>query len=252
MKQNGIRTLSPSSAKEIQIRKDFYDLFSNCPIPENEVLKNLGLFLNRQTLTSILHLHELYKKIINVHGSVIEFGTRWGQQLALCTSLRGLYEPYNYSRKIIGFDTFEGFPSSHTKDGDADIASKGAYSVTKNYKEYLGKVLQYHEQESPLSHIKKYELIQGDMCITFKKYLEDNPHTIVALAYFDCDIYEPTKKCLLMLKDHVTKGTIIVFDELNHPMFPGETVALKEVFALDEYRIERSPLSQYASYIVIE
>ena len=53
--------------------------------------------------------HELYQKILNVHGVVIEFGTRWGQNLALFESFRGMYEPYNHFRKIIGFDTFEGF-----------------------------------------------------------------------------------------------------------------------------------------------
>ena len=49
------------------------------------------------------------------------------------------------------------------------------------------------------------------------------------MAYFDFDIYEPTKECLKLIKDHITKGTIIGIDELNTSDFPGETVALKEV-----------------------
>jgi hypothetical protein len=36
--------------------------------------------------------------------------------MALFTTLRNIYEPYNMSRKIIGFDTFEGFPSVSPQD----------------------------------------------------------------------------------------------------------------------------------------
>ena len=39
----------------------------------------------------------------------MEFGVRWGQNLITLNNLRGIYEPFNHSRKIIGFDTFEGF-----------------------------------------------------------------------------------------------------------------------------------------------
>jgi len=46
-------------------------------------------------------------------------------------------------------------------------------------------------------------------------------------------------------QNHVTKGTVIGFDELNYHEFPGETLALKEVFGLDKYKIRRSPLNQH-------
>ena len=107
-------------------------------------------------------------------------------------------------------------------------------------------------QESPISHIKKYQLIKGDATIEIGKFLKDNPETIIALAYFDLDIYEPTKICLEAIKEYLTKGSVIGFDELNLHDFPGETVALKEVFGLDRYRITRSPYSSNQSYIVIE
>jgi hypothetical protein len=197
-------------------------------------------------------MHELYQKIADVHGIIVEFGTRWGVNLALFESFRGMYEPYNYTRKIVGFDTFEGFPSINVKDGESNIVSVGSFSVSEKYEEYLEKVLNHHEQESPLSHIKKYELVKGDATVEIEKYLHDNPETIIALAYFDFDLYQPTKKCLEAIKAHVTKGTVIGFDELSYHDFPGETLALKEVFGLDKYKIKRSPLSPTPSYIVLE
>ncbi|PIS09350.1 crotonobetainyl-CoA--carnitine CoA-transferase [Candidatus Beckwithbacteria bacterium CG10_big_fil_rev_8_21_14_0_10_34_10] len=230
----------------------FFDLFKECPIPDNELLLNLGLFIKRQDLSRLLYLDYLYRKIINVHGIVMEFGTRWGQNLALFSSFRGMYEPFNHNRKVVGFDTFKGFPSIHKKDGKSDATSVGAYTTTKKYEKYLKKILDCHEQESPLSSIKKHEVIKGDASLQINKFLKDNPETIIALAYFDLDLYEPTKKCLEAIKKHLTKGSVIGFDELNVGCFPGETLALKEVFGLDKYKITRSPYNPLQSFVVIE
>ena len=241
-----------SSENEIVQRAGLLDLFNNCPIPKDALLQNLGLFIKRQSLTRILFMHELYQKQVDVHGVIMEFGTRWGQNLALFESFRGIYEPYNHNRKIIGFDTFSGFPSVHEKDGKADVAITGQYSVTKNYEEYLEKILSYHEQENPISHIKKFEVIKGDAGIELEKYLKNNPETIISLAYFDFDIYEPTKKCLKLIKEHITKGSVIGFDELNVRDFPGETLAFNEELGLSNHKIIRSKYSSVNSYIVIE
>jgi hypothetical protein len=182
----------------------------------------------------------------------MEFGVRWGRNMALYESLRGIYEPFNHNRKIIGFDTFTGFPSVDSKDGSDQIISVGAYNVTDNYTDYLSRVLDYHEQESPISHIKKYELVVGDASSGIEQYLDAHPETIVAMAYFDFDIYQPTRDCLSAIKDRLTKGSVIGFDELNNATYPGETLALKETLGLGAYQIRHSRFSPTQSYLVIE
>jgi hypothetical protein len=234
-----------------QERKEFARMLENSPIFESEKLQNLGLYMNRHLLQKILTLDKLYKKIVNVHGVVMEFGVRWGQNLAVLQNLRAIYEPFNFNRKIVGFDTFSGFPSVHEKDGNASFVKSGAYDVSPNYKKYLEAALSYHEQESPYNHVKKYELIAGDATQTLPDYLKRNPQTIVALAYFDFDIYEPTKVCLEAIMPNLTKGSIVVFDELNLDDFPGETVALREILGLTNYAIKRYPANPYLGYIVI-
>lgn len=250
MKSKKIKVLSGGSSMEKKTRKKYLKLFTESPIPNNEIIQNMGLFTNRMNLSRILFMHELYIKIINVHGIAIEFGVRWGQNLALFLNFRGIYEPFNYNRKIVGFDTFRGFPEVDLKDGQKNAVND--YSVTKNYKEYLEKILLYHESESPISHKRKFELIEGDATKTFEQYLIKNPETIVALAYFDFDIYKPTKICLELLMKRVTKGSVIVFDELNCHEFPGETIAVMETIGLKRYALKRSPLNPLISYIVIE
>ncbi|WP_321494913.1 hypothetical protein [uncultured Desulfobacter sp.] len=249
---NEFHIKSNSSSKEKQGRDRFFRQFEQCPIPRDELLRNLGLFINRQAISRMLFFHELYKKIVPVHGIIVEFGVRWGADLTLLSSLRGIYEPYNYNRKIVGFDTFSGFPSLCGKDGDDEIANPGAYGVTPDYDAYLETVLDYHETESPISHIKKYELVKGDATQTLENYLEAHPETIIALAYFDFDLYEPTKRCLELIRPHLTKGSVVGFDELNCPDFPGETRAVRDVFGLDRYAIQRLASNPNPSFIVIE
>lgn len=224
----------------------------NCPIPEEELMANIGLFLTPQTLSRVLMQQFLYTKIIGIQGVVMELGCRWGQNLALYSALRGIYEPYNRLRKIIGFDTFEGFVDLSLKDGTNTAIIKNNYSVTANYEEYLHSIMDNLEKESALSHLKKYEIVKGDASVELEKYLERNPETIVALAYFDMDLYAPTAKCLQLLKDRVTRGSVIAFDELNEHAFPGETLAVAEVFGLSKYSIQRFPYNSRASYIVID
>jgi hypothetical protein len=103
-----------------------------------------------------------------------------------------------------------------------------------------------------MSHLKKYELVKGDATVTIKKYVEQHPETIISLAYFDLQLYEPTKSCLEAIKPHLTKGSVIAMDEINCPEFPGETLALKEVFDLQKLHILRSAFLPDRSYIVFD
>jgi hypothetical protein len=247
-----LKTVTIASERERSMRQQFIELYQQCPIPENEILRNLGLFINRQSLSRMLYMTELYRKIINVHGVVMEFGTRWGHNLALFSSLRGIYEPYNFTRKIVAFDTFEGFAGFSAEDGKARELGAGGFGVTAGYEKYLEQVLEYHEQESPLSHIRRFHLEKGDAPEMLERYLGQHPETIIALAYFDMDLYEPTKKCLELVLKHVTRGSLLGFDELNFDAWPGETIAVSEVLGLAKYKITRSPLEPTSSYVVIE
>lgn len=224
----------------------------NSPIPDAELVRNLGLYMNRQLLSRILFMQELYRRIVDVHGIVIEFGTRWGQNMAIFHSLRGMLEPFNMNRKLVCFDTFEGFLGVESQDGSYEYARAGGLSVTTGYEEHLQAVLEWHESQSPLPSIRRFEIRKGDAVVELRRYLEENPQTIVALAYFDMDLYRPTKGCLELLKPHLTRGAVVGFDELNVKEWQGETIAYREVFPLERYAISRWPHSSSASYIVVD
>ena len=241
-----------SSLDETSTRQQFAEHFKNSPIPDDQILSNMGLFLNSKALSRLLFMNHLYEQIVDVMGVVMEFGTRWGPNLGQFAALRGIYEPFNRHRKIIGFDTFAGFPKIDSKDGSSDMMEVGHLTVPENYRDYLEKTLEFQERDNPLSHIKKFELCEGDATKTLPKYLKDNPETIIALAYFDFDVYEPTRICLEAIKPRLVKGSVLGFDELNDPDSPGETLALMEVFGLNNIQLKRFPYTSRTSYFVVE
>lgn len=240
------------SEKENNIRLDFYNIFKNCPLPNDSIMQNLGLFINSKLLSRILFLDHIYKISKDSHGIIMEFGTRWGNNVSIFSALRGIYEPFNRMRKIIAFDTFTGFPEITKYDNNkCSIISKGGLSCTKDYEKYLDKILYYQEQDNPVSHIKKYDIIKGDATKELPKYLKKHPETIISLAYFDFDIYEPTKQCLKLIKDRLVKGSVVAFDELCDSDSPGETIAVKEVLGLNNIKIKRFPYASRVSYYVV-
>lgn len=225
-------------------------LVAECPVPDSELARNMGLFLVPQTLSRVLFMDFLYRSALETQGIVMEFGCRWGQNLSLFSALRGIYEPFNRLRKVVGFDTFAGFPKVGRHDGA--LVSAGGYATTAGYEAYLERVMSLMEAESPLAHIKKYDLVKGDVTRSLPAYLKANPSTVIALAYFDLDIYAPTKACLRAIRDRVTRGTVIGFDEVNDETTPGETLALMEEIGLPNVRLKRWPWSARTSYLVVE
>lgn len=241
-----------SSEEETKQRGEMLDCLLSAPIPKEQLLQNIGLFIESKHLARILLMDFLFRQIVDVHGSVLEFGCRWGQNSALFSALRGIHDPFNRHRKIVSFDTFEGFPSLDQKDGSHEMMYEGALSTTENYDQFLNRVLTVHESLNPLSHIKKFETRKGDASIEVERYLEDCPETIIALAYFDFDIYEPTKKVLEIISPRLTKGSIVAFDELNDPDAPGETLALMDAVGLQNVRLKKYRYASRVSYYVVE
>ena len=220
-------------------------------MPDEHLLVSLGLYMRSSALIKILFINELYGLIRDIPGVVMEMGVWWGQNLALFENLRAIYEPFNQTRRVIGFDTFKGYVGISDEDkpsSDAGFESfsavvkEGGYSVSKGYRDYLLELLRAHEGNNVLGTIQKHSVVEGDVVETVPRYFDDNPETIVALAYLDLALYGPTKSCLEALLPHTVPGSILVLDELNYPEAPGETVAFKEVFKDVPYKIKKSAL----------
>jgi hypothetical protein len=202
----------------------------------------------RNAVARVLYWHTLYQRILDVPGVICEFGVHWGASMATLINLRGMLEPFNSSRIITGFDTFSGFPDVAAQDGGAKA---GDYATRAGYEATLEAILGYHESIAPFGERRKFELVKGDASETVPVWLERNPHAIIAMAIFDMDIYKPTRDVLQAVRPRLAKGSVLVFDELNCPFFPGETLAVAEVLGLGSLRLERHPLQPYCAWAVL-
>ncbi|MGC5562284.1 TylF/MycF/NovP-related O-methyltransferase [Streptomyces sp. FR-108] len=227
------RVLPHESEQERSARERLTKLMSETPIPAVYLIDHLGIYQRRHQVADLLSMDALYRMCRDVPGVVMEFGVLHGRHLAALTALRGIHEPYNTTRRIVGFDTFTGFPDVSEVDEVSPSAVRGRFATEEGFVEHLREVLACHEAVEPLGHFQRTFVVPGDVRETVPEYLAENPQTLVALAYFDMDLYEPTRDVLAMLRPHLVRGSVIAFDELAHPKWPGETVALRETLGLD-------------------
>ncbi|MCS5503258.1 TylF/MycF family methyltransferase [Lysinibacillus sp. A4] len=171
-------------------------------------------------LGNMLAHYELYKKIVNLPGDVIELGVFKGNSLIQFATFRELLEN-QYSRKIVGFDMFGSFPMTNKVESDK--------MFVENWNETFGNdFLSIEDLERSFQHKKfeNIELIQGDILTTLSEYLEQHPYLKIALLHIDVDVYEPTALALELLFERVVSGGLIVLDDYG--TVEGETKAVDE------------------------
>jgi Macrocin-O-methyltransferase (TylF) len=227
--------------------------FESSPLSIAQRLHAFTRHVRRQDVARFMAKYELMKLILPVNGSIAECGVFAGSGLFSWLHFSSILEPYNHTRRIIGFDTFSGFPCVDDKDlafGSSEHLHASAFSTHSNIEEELEHLAALHDRNRPLGHIPKIELVAGNACEAIPRYVERSPHLLLSLVYLDFDIYEPTKAALKFLFDRVVKGGIVAFDELNCQEFPGETAALLETLDLSNVELRRFAFEPYISYFV--
>ena len=243
------KTTTPKEADYRLALAEYFEKGSDATI---EKLQNFTKYVPRQSLTRFLSKYELFKKVLNVQGSIVECGVYLGGGLMTFAQLSAILEPVNHQRRIIGFDTFTGFAAVSPQDKKSTSEHLKAGGLAADSYADLQRCAELYDQNRFLSHIPKVQLVKGDLSKTAPQFLKDNPHTVVSLLYLDLDVYEPTKIALQTFVPRMPKGSIIVFDELNADTWPGETLAVLETLGIKNLRIERFPFDTYLSYAVLE
>ncbi|MCY0093621.1 hypothetical protein [Hoeflea ulvae] len=156
--------------------------------------------------------------------------------------MSAIYEPYNHTRKIIGFDSFEGFSGIGDFDesrSDETIELKKPGGMAFAGEDEIRSGIDLMDLNRPLGHMPKGSMVTGTLPESFGGYLEEHPETVIALANFGLGLYGPTVELLRQIKPRLTRGSIVVLEEVNQAMWPGETRALAEAFGLNNLTLNR-------------
>lgn len=236
---------SAESDMDSLLRSHLSDFAGNAGGQWNHHLLTL---IKRHNIMRILHFDHLYRMVVDVPGAICEFGVQFGSSLALLTNLRSIYEPYNASRLIFGFDTFEGIAgSSDVKDSKP---LDGTHLVPLGYEATLKEILAAHEGLGSLGHMRRVHLYKGDAREQVSKWLEDYPGMPVAMVHLDMDVYGPTREVIESLTPRLVHGSLLVFDELTAPFFPGESQAVMDTLGFGGLKLRRSPMQPYSAWAI--
>jgi len=239
------------TAVEQEVGKSLENIFANCTDTIETKLENFPKYVRRQHLKRFLAMYELFKLILPVKGSIVECGVFRGFSLMTWAKLSTILEPENLTRRVYGFDSFEGFPSVSEEDSTgAGVAVQGDFQAS-SYDE-LRELIQIYDQDRFLGHIQKVELVAGDVVKTIPEFLHQKPHLLISLLFLDLDLYEPTKVALEQFLPRMVKGSVLAFDELDNPIWPGETKALLDTLSANQLRIQRLPWDPYIGYAVLD
>ena len=237
--------------EEKEVGKNIEHIFNACPDPIEIKLENFTKYVRRQHLKRFLAMYEIFKLILPIKGSIVECGVFKGFGVMAWAKLSTMLEPENFTRRIYGFDTFSGFPSVSKKDKNP-VEKHTIGSLYANSYDELEELIIEYDSDRFLGHLDKIKLIKGDVIQTIPKFIIDNSHLVVSLLFLDMDLYEPTKAAVEHFLPRMPKGAVIAFDEIDNPMWPGETNAVLDSIGINNMKLQRLEWDPYISYAIIE
>jgi hypothetical protein len=182
-----------------------------------------------RAVTQVLNLESIIRYVIGgrINGAFVECGTYTGGALAF--ALRSFLRLGDQSRKIYGFDSFEGMPNISEEDGD--WASMWLYGEElKNIGRELkrGRLVgsdvnraDYQQCWQLLSDsgypVERIHLVKGWFQNTLPAVKQEIGD--IAVLRLDGDFYLSTKCCLENLFDQVSNGGVVILDDYG--LFEG-------------------------------
>lgn len=247
--------VSYSPAESIEARREIFRLMNAYQATDDERERSLGLFLRGSLLARILAITDIYKQIVNIPGAIFDVGTWRGQTAVICENLRAIYEPLHFNRRIVCFDTFEGYQGFSEKDKATSLHRDGTYGVGgDDYAAFLHHLLIQHEKSNAMGHNNgKHRVVKGDCRITIPQFFTDHPNEYLALAFFDVNSYDPTLKAFDQVWAKLVPGGIVAFWQLTRDTIPAEArVYAEHILPGFKHTLHRSPTYPGLCYLIKE
>ena len=182
----------------------------------------------------------------HVPGDIVELGVFKGSGLIAWLKTLEFNDPA--SKQVIGFDSFDHkalVESINTRDKETmnDLFEKRKFN-NKGYEVTLTKML------SEIGYgADKYKLVAGNVQITLKTFLDENPGFRASIINFDMDLEEPTEYALNILWSRVPKGGVLIFDEYGIHEWT-ESNAVDRFVEKNNLTLIRTPWAAPTAYIV--
>ncbi|RMZ49852.1 hypothetical protein EB822_10745 [Flavobacteriaceae bacterium PRS1] len=158
-----------------------------------------------------------YIKSNKISGDIVECGVGRGVSIFSFANICNLI---GLKKLIYGYDSFDGFPEPTTEDNSIRKPQKGEWSDT-----YIHHVREHFIFEGLDKYFDDFIRL---VPVFFDQSLPPNKLKDIAFLHLDCDLYMSYKTCIRYLYPKLSKGAIVLYDEFNHPKWPGATKAISE------------------------
>ncbi len=169
-------------------------------------------FLGAKQISRYVSFIDAYKQTLGIAGHMAEVGVYRGGISLLLAKLSLLYEPHALTQ-VHGFDMFERIKAAATE-------VKG-HTFTETYQRVKDLIEVQGLQRWVLLH-------QMDVRTELKPFFDTNTHLRFKLVFLDAGSYETVRTCIEQFWPRLMPGGIMIFDQFNHEVAPGETKAVTE------------------------
>jgi hypothetical protein len=198
-------------------KADFYkgiDEIFSLGYDQTDYLYQFPAFVGHQTISRFISLYELYKMTLGVAGHIGEIGIYKGAASLFFAKLMRIFEPETLTL-VHGFDNFQG----------AQITDEEKYVEEGECQEDYARLMRLIKAQQYDNVVHVHNL---DVTKDLGQFFEDHAHLQFKLIFADCGIYDVVKSTLEHFWPRLTSGGIMVFDQFNHEVAPGEARAIRE------------------------
>jgi hypothetical protein len=215
-------------------RERLESLFATTGWSTFELMRNFPAFVPRINLARFLVHYELFRRIVDVPGVIVDLGVYRGASTFTWAKLCEIFCPTDIRKTVYGFDTFEGFAALSPEDGPENARHDlrpGGYHAGRMVETDLGLAREAMNYDRHLRHVERIHFIKGDVAETLPRFvLQKGDGLKIALLNLDVDLYAPTKTALELLVPRMSRRGLIIVDEYAVDTFGGETKAVDEYF----------------------
>ena len=169
-------------------------------------------YTNRRAMAKLLAHYEIYKMVKDLPGHVVELGVFKGESILRFGQFAEIFNNFDRSFDIIGFDNFSGFTKLSKQDGKKNIRNDkkvGGWS-SENYKDELYSLVDHFDMTRMGPQKPRIKLIDGENIEeTVPKFKKDYPNLRIKLSHLDADLYEPTMVGLENFWDNLVVGGLL-------------------------------------------
>jgi hypothetical protein len=212
-------------------------------------------FAGHMNIARFLALYEIYRKTLGLSGHIAEVGVWKASCLLFFAKLTLLFEPESFTL-VHGFDWYRGLLPGADESTDVvrGLWQRSARSELENRARSPQEGEQMYRKIRRLIEVQQLDntvyLHKLDVTRELRAFFQEHPHLQFKIVFLDAGTYEVTKACLPYFWPRLVGNGILILDQYNNEIAPGETRAVREYF--DDVTIRSFVFTGHPSAYVVK